>query len=77
VGLFVFIIEFPAGDGYIRKSTFSRMAQKMTSPLFGGISDAPLDGYVTGLHLVNNERTKETFVLGGADDGSVALWNLE
>jgi hypothetical protein len=37
----------------------------------------PLGGFVVGLHLVSNERTKEKFVVGGADDGSIAFWDLE
>jgi hypothetical protein len=41
------------------------------------ISDIPIDGFITGLHLVQNNRTKERFIVGGGDDGSVAFWTLE
>lgn len=29
------------------------------------------------LHLVENERTKEQLIVGGADDGSIAVWDLQ
>jgi WD repeat-containing protein 7 len=41
------------------------------------VSDIPLSGFVTGLHIVYNDRTKEQFIVGGADDGSIAFWELE
>jgi hypothetical protein len=40
-------------------------------------SDFALDGSITGLHLVQNGRTKDRLIVGGADDGSVAFWDLE
>jgi hypothetical protein len=39
--------------------------------------DNTLDGHLLGLHVVHNSRTKERLVVGGADDGSVAVWGLE
>jgi hypothetical protein len=50
--------------------------QSTTVPL-AKVSEPPLDGLITGLHLVQNSRTKESFILGGADDGSIAFWALE
>lgn len=47
-----------------------RVAQRKTS-------EAVLGGYVTGLHAVQNTRTKERFLIGGADDGSIAFWTIE
>ena len=41
------------------------------------VSDVALDGYIASLFLVENLRTKERFVVGGADDGSLAVWALE
>jgi WD repeat-containing protein 7 len=64
------------GDGHLRKSSFAKMAQQRNEQE-SVVSDIPLNGFVAALHLVYNERTKEQFVLGGADDGSVAFWELE
>ena len=41
------------------------------------VSESALDGAITSLHLVQNGRTKERLIVGGADDGSVAFWTLE
>ncbi|KAJ7904510.1 hypothetical protein B0H14DRAFT_2663171 [Mycena olivaceomarginata] len=41
-------------------------------------STAPINGGVTGLHgVVQNSRTRERFVIGGGDDGSIAFWATE
>jgi hypothetical protein len=53
------------------------MAHNAPGPSPEPVSDMPLNGYVIGLHLVYNERTKEQFIVGGADDGSIAFWELE
>ncbi|PPR04097.1 hypothetical protein CVT24_010670 [Panaeolus cyanescens] len=39
------------------------------------VSNPPLDGYLVGLHVVRNPRTRENLIVGGADDGSVVLWS--
>lgn len=39
-------------------------------------SDSPLDGYLVGLHVIQNFRTREKYIVGGADDGSIAFWSL-
>jgi WD repeat-containing protein 7 len=41
------------------------------------LSDPPLDGFLADLHVTQNGRTKERFILGGADDGSIAFWDFE
>lgn len=72
--------DWGLGGGCIRKTSFARMAYNNSNAPGvepEPVSDIPLDGFVTGLHLVYNERTKERFVIGGADDGSVAFWELE
>jgi len=54
------------------------MAERVPAePAIDCVSDMPLNGYITGLHVVQNVRTKERFVLGGADDGTIAFWELE
>lgn len=71
-------VWFHLADGLLRQSSLSRMCQKSTgTPHYDKISAPALDGYIVGLHLVQNGRTKEHFVVGGADDGSIAFWNAE
>jgi hypothetical protein len=65
------------GDGTIGRSSFPNLVQLNSVPAPGDISDIPLKGYVIGLHVIQNDRTGERLVVGGADDGSVAIWSLE
>jgi hypothetical protein len=71
-------IFFLLGDGRIRQTSFMRMCGRLEkSPALKKVSEPALSGYITGLHLVRNSRTKERFIVGGADDGSVAFWTIE
>jgi WD repeat-containing protein 7 len=36
-----------------------------------------LDGFIVGLHQIENERTGQKLIVGGADDGSIAIWSLQ
>jgi len=65
------------GDGTIGRSSFSNLVQLDSSLASGDVSDNPLNGYIVGLHLVQNDRTGERLIVGGADDGSLAIWSLE
>jgi hypothetical protein len=65
------------GDGTIGRSSFPNLVQLKSVPAPGDISDIPLNGFVVGLHVIQNDRTGERLVVGGADDGSVAIWSLE
>ena len=65
------------GDGTIGRSSFPNLVQLNSVLSPGDISDIPLNGYVIGLHVIQNDRTGERLVVGGADDGSVAIWSLE
>jgi hypothetical protein len=65
------------GDGTIGRSSFPNLVQLNSVPAPGDISDIPLKGYVIGLHVIQNDLTGERLVVGGADDGSVAIWSLE
>lgn len=40
-------------------------------------SDIPLAGPIVGLHVIVHERTKGSYIVGGVDDGSIAIWALE
>jgi WD repeat-containing protein 7 len=65
------------GDGTIGRSSFSNLVQLDSSLASGDVSDIPLNGYIVGIHLVQNDRTGERLIVGGADDGSLAIWSLE
>ncbi|KIL67749.1 hypothetical protein M378DRAFT_73182 [Amanita muscaria Koide BX008] len=39
-------------------------------------SDSCMNGEITCLHVVQNQRTKEKFVVSGASDGSIAFWAI-
>jgi hypothetical protein len=40
------------------------------------VSDFCMNGEITSLHIVQNQRTKDRFVVSGASDGSIAFWAL-
>jgi len=74
--LYLVLIYMCAADGMLRLWSFGQMCQPynaMSDPI--KMSDKPLDGYILSLHVVSNFRTKERYIFGGADDGSVAIWN--
>ena len=64
-------------DGFIRRTSFAQMTERRNSPKFTTISDVPLRGAVTTLHLVQNDTTKESYIVGGSDDGCLAFWSQE
>lgn len=53
------------------------MAERRSLPEFVAVSDIPLNGSITGLHLIQNDRTNERFIVGGSDDGCLAFWSQE
>ena len=38
-------------------------------------SNIPLNGPIVDLHFVHNDYTGKRLIVGGADDGSVAVWD--
>lgn len=69
-------------DGHLRQYTLGQMARKeKKSPISPTsstkCSDASLGGRLLGLHTVQNQRTREKYIVGGADDGSIAFWSLK
>ncbi|KAI0298119.1 hypothetical protein B0F90DRAFT_1818820 [Multifurca ochricompacta] len=64
------------GDGTIGRSSFSNLVQLNSKLAPEDVSDIPLNGSVIGLHIAQNDRTGERLIVGGADDGSVAIWSL-
>ncbi|KAG5725162.1 WD repeat-containing protein 7 [Termitomyces sp. T112] len=63
-------------DGRLRQSSLIQMIAD-SSKSSGEDSDTALNGFITSLFVVSNERTKERFLIGGADDGSVGFWTLD
>ncbi|KAI9442968.1 hypothetical protein H4582DRAFT_1921610 [Lactarius indigo] len=64
-------------DGTIGRSSFAKLVQVNSKLMPEDVSDIPLDGIIVGLHIAQNDRTGERLIVGGADDGSVAIWSLE
>ncbi|KAF9031392.1 WD40 repeat-like protein [Hymenopellis radicata] len=63
-------------DGLLRTTSFSQLCQESLH-ISQKISDVALDGCIVSLHVVRNGRTKERYIVGGADDGSIAFWNAD
>ncbi|KAG5644671.1 hypothetical protein DXG03_007970 [Asterophora parasitica] len=65
-------------DGVLRQSSLMQLIGESEKASHSQkVSDSPLNGFVTGLHFVQNSRTREKFIVGGGDDGSVAFWTAE
>lgn len=45
-------------------------------PLFVASSKYSIATSIQSLHFIRSERTGDAFILGGSDDGGVALWSL-
>lgn len=45
--------------------------------LFDKVSDMSLPSSILHMHLVRNDRTGKRYILGGTDDGGIAIWALE
>ncbi|KAJ3890399.1 hypothetical protein GG344DRAFT_49579 [Lentinula edodes] len=65
-------------DGYLRQSSFLKLCdEKLSSRDCSACSDLALDGKIVSLHLATNERTNVQYLVGGGDDGSIAIWTTE
>ena len=65
------------GDGTIGRSSFANLVQLKSDLAPEDASDIPLNGSIVGLHINQNDQTGEKLIVGGSDDGSVAIWSLE
>ena len=65
------------GDGYLAHVSFVQLARGFVRPQPPGecVSDVPLAGGIVGVHVVRDDRTGKDVFVGGADDGSVAVWS--
>jgi WD repeat-containing protein 7 len=67
-------------DGRLRQTTLKKMCQdtvSSSSDRYVKTSEASLGAPVLNLQFVNNEKTNERLIVGGGDDGSVGIWNME
>lgn len=68
----------PAADGSLSRVSFPdliRLNGALPRQSAGELSGR-LSGKVTSLHLVQDPRTTDSFVLGGSDDGGIGIWSL-
>lgn len=66
---------FTTGDGKIRRTSLANWSKGETFSACSAVCEVSLNGYITSINQVENERTKEDFLVGGADDGSLAFWS--
>ncbi|KAJ7776775.1 hypothetical protein DFH07DRAFT_797695 [Mycena maculata] len=64
------------GDGRLCQTSVAEISAVSPATLHKE-SAATIAGDVTGLHVVQNSRTRERFIVGGADDGSIAFWTAD
>ncbi|KAJ3733629.1 hypothetical protein DFJ43DRAFT_1117017 [Lentinula guzmanii] len=63
-------------DGHLRQSSFLELCEENFSiDNCSACSDWALDAKIGSLHLAKNDRTNVQYVVGGGDDGSIAIWS--
>ncbi|OSC98008.1 WD40 repeat-like protein [Trametes coccinea BRFM310] len=67
------LVVFGYTDGSLSRSSFKDAIRNAR----GISSDLSLPGAILALDVVPNYRTGEHFLIGGADDGTIAIWSLE
>lgn len=81
------------GDGRLHHTSFSALAitspkspsespssssiQPIDASPFQNASNIPIPASICSLHLIRNERTGDRFIIGGSDDGGIAVWSLQ
>ncbi|EMD39624.1 hypothetical protein CERSUDRAFT_132102 [Gelatoporia subvermispora B] len=64
-------------DGRLGHSSLPALVAKAAQDATSALSDISLDGSIATISAVNSERTDEKFLVGGADDGSIAIWAFD
>ncbi|CAK5284382.1 unnamed protein product [Mycena citricolor] len=64
------------GDGHLKRFTLAALCGESV-PVPQNVSSPQIPASVVKLHMVQNVRTREQFVVGGGDDGSVAIWTSQ
>ncbi|KAI8986132.1 WD40 repeat-like protein [Trametes punicea] len=62
-------------DGHLERRSLGKLVRNGHGPIQS--SDSSLPGAILALDIIQNSRTGERVVAGGADDGSIAFWSLE
>lgn len=62
-------------DGLLSRTTLFGLARDSSDS--SQKSDMPLPGAIVSMDVVKNNRTGERAVIGGADDGTIAVWSHE
>ncbi|KAJ7166355.1 hypothetical protein C8R43DRAFT_985618 [Mycena crocata] len=63
-------------DGRLCQTSLAELCAASPTTLQKSSADT-INGEIAGLHVVNNSRTRERFIVGGGDDGSVAFWTID
>ncbi|KAJ7162930.1 hypothetical protein C8R46DRAFT_1101904 [Mycena filopes] len=63
-------------DGGLSQASLASLCAPAPTTL-DRVSSAAIAGEVAGLHVVQNSRTRERFIVGGGDDGSIAFWSAD
>ncbi|KAJ3759980.1 hypothetical protein EV360DRAFT_81604 [Lentinula raphanica] len=65
-------------DGHLRQSSFVNLCEENFCMNDCSVrSDLALDSQIVSLHLAINERTNVQSLVGGGDDGSIAIWSSD
>ncbi|KAI0642943.1 WD40 repeat-like protein [Trametes meyenii] len=62
-------------DGRLRRTSLLEAAQGADAPTQW--SNLALPGPILALDVAQNPRTRERIIVGGADDGTIAMWSLD
>ncbi|KIN96873.1 hypothetical protein M404DRAFT_32838 [Pisolithus tinctorius Marx 270] len=57
-------------------SAFPKPSHRDEMPLFAASSKYSIAASIQSLHFIRNERTGDAFIVGGSNDGGVAIWSL-
>ncbi|KAL4080859.1 WD40-repeat-containing domain protein [Scleroderma citrinum] len=63
-------------DGYVRQASCSALLSRYTKLLFEAQSRISISSSIRSLHFIRNESTGDAFIVGGSDDGGIAIWSL-
>ena len=64
------------GDGSVEVSSFTKLSSTHNGTAHEKSTNVSLNGSIASLFMVRNERTDERLLVGGADDGSIAIWSF-
>lgn len=71
------LIDCHSADGRLRQASFLDLCDENLSVNEHPTSDVALSSRIVELHLAKNDRTNVPYIVGGGDDGSIAIWTAE